>query len=292
MDTRREVQQFLTAARGRLTPGQADVQVFGGTRRVPGLRREEVAELAGVSTAYYTRIERGDLRGVSESVLESLSRALQLDRAEREHLNDLAQAADGRSRPPRGAESAVPPRVHQLIEAMGDVPVIASNHLRDPLASNALGRALFPHLFPDDGPALNTAVYMFLDERARTFYPGWDATARNAVSNLRLTAGSRPDDRQLRALIEHLRAGSPEFRTWWDGHTVRVHDHGTKTIDHPQVGRLTLTYEVLEVPSAPGIILASYLAEPGTPHADALDLLRNLVATPGPVHQADVLQHR
>lgn len=297
MDTRREAAQFLTAARGRISPEHAGVPVFGGERRVPGLRREELAELAGVSTAYYTRIERGDLRGVSDSVLESLARALQLDRAERAHLQDLARAAAGRSRLPAEVEdpgdqgTVVPPRVHQLIETMGDVPVIAGNHLRNPLAANALGRALFPDLFPEDGPALNTAQYMFLDERSRTFYPDWETTARNAVSNLRLTAGSRPGDPDLRALIERLRTGSPEFRTWWDGHTVRVHDHGTKTIDHPQVGRLTLTYEVLDVPSAPGVTLASYLAEPGTADADALDLLRNLVSTPGPRTGTDVAQH-
>lgn len=298
MNIRQEAAQFLTAARGRITPEQAGVPIFGGERRVPGLRREELAELAGVSTAYYTRIERGGLRGVSDSVLEALSRALQLDQAERAHLQDLARAAAGRTGPPAAAENAddarplVPARVHQLIETMGDVPVIAANYLRDPLASNALGRALFPHLFPEVGPALNTAVHMFLDKRSRTFYPEWETTARNAVSNLRLTAGSRPDDPRLHALIQRLREGSPEFRTWWDGHTVRVHDHGTKTIDHPQVGRLTLTYEVLDVPSAPGITLASYLAEPGTSDADALDLLRNLVSTPGPRPQADVAQHR
>ncbi|HJB08913.1 MAG TPA: helix-turn-helix transcriptional regulator [Candidatus Brachybacterium merdavium] len=297
MDTRREAAQFLTTARGRISPEQAGVPVSGGQRRVPGLRREEIAELAGVSTAYYTRIERGDLRGVSDSVLESLARALRLDRAERAHLQDLARAAAGRSGLPEGGEGTgdqgpvVPPRVHQLIETMGDVPVIAGNHLRDSLAANALGRALFPDLFPEDGPALNTAEYMFLDERARRFYPDWETTARNAVSNLRLTAGRRPGDPDLRALIERLRAGSSEFRTWWDGHTVRVHDHGTKTIDHPQVGRLTLSYEVLDIPSVPGVTLASYLAEPGTPDADALDLLRNLVSNPGPRAVADVAQH-
>src|SRR5699024_2256296 len=239
--------------------------------RVPGLRREEIAELAGVSTAYYTRIERGDLRGVSDSVLESLARALRLDRAERAHLQDLARAAAGRSGLPEGGEGTgdqgpvVPPRVHQLIETMGDVPVIAGNHLRDSLAANALGRALFPDLFPEDGPALNTAEYMFLDERARRFYPDWETTARNAVSNLRLTAGRRPGDPDLRALIERLRAGSSEFRTWWDGHTVRVHDHGTKTIDHPQVGRLTLSYEVLDIPSVPGVPWPATWPSPGLP---------------------------
>lgn len=279
MDTRGEVQQFLTAARGRVSPQRAGIVTYG-VRRVPGLRREEVAQLADVSIAYYTRIERGDLRGVSENVLEALARALHLDEAEHAHLHHLARAAGGGRRRAVQADDSVPERVQQLIETMQDVPVIASNHLRDPLASNALGRALFPHLFPPDTAPVNTALYTFLDPRARTFYPDWESVARGAVSTLRLTAGQHPEDAELKELIGRLTAESPEFRTWWIGQTVRAHTHGTKRIVHPVVGELTLTYEVLRVPSAPGIQLASYLAEPGTPDGDALDLLRTWSADP------------
>src|SRR5699024_7655786 len=126
--------------------------------------------------------------------------------------------------------SPVPGRVHQLIGAMHDVPVIAANRLRDPVASNVLGRALFPHLFPTGGRPLNMSEYMFLDVRARTVYPDWETVARGAVSNLRLTAGAHPDDEDLMALIARLSSRSPQFRAWWGGHTVRVHTHGTKAI--------------------------------------------------------------
>ncbi|APX34109.1 transcriptional regulator [Brachybacterium sp. P6-10-X1] len=279
MDTKGEVRQFLTAARGRVSPERAGIATYG-VRRVPGLRREEVAQLADVSIAYYTRIERGDLRGVSESVLVALARALQLDEAERAHLHHLARAAGGSPRRPVRADDCVPERVQQLIETMQDLPVIASNHLRDPLASNALGRALFPHLFPVDAAPVNTALYTFLDPRARTFYPEWEPVARGAVSNLRLTLGQHPDDEELKALIGRLAGESSEFRAWWVDQTVRTHTHGAKRIAHPVVGELTLTYEVLQVPSAPGIRLAGYLAEPGTPDADALDLLRSWTAQP------------
>lgn len=292
MDTRNEVQQFLTAARGRVTPERAGIATYG-VRRVPGLRREEVAQLADVSIAYYTRIERGDLRGVSESVLGGLARALHLDAAERDHLHHLARAATcgGHPRTVR-ADDTVPERVHQLIETMQDVPVIASNHLRDPLASNALGRALFPHLFPADSAPVNTIEYTFLDPRARSFYPDWETVARGAVSSLRLTAGQLPDDEALRSLIDRLLAESPQFGTWWVGQTVRTHTHGAKRIVHPVVGELTLGFEVLEVPSAPGIRLATYQAEPGTPDADALDLLRSWTAQPSAAEPVPGGYHR
>jgi transcriptional regulator with XRE-family HTH domain len=281
VDQRREVNEFLTRMRARLTPEKAGVPMFGGERRVPGLRREEVAALAGVSTAYYTRLERGNLRGVSESVLGSLARILQLDDAETQHLFDLARTATRPVRTPRTVTPArLPARAAQLIDSMPDVPVVALGRLADPVGSNALGRALFPHLFPDGGEPLNHTRYLFLDERSRQFYGDWERSAREVVSSLRLLAGHDPSDRALTAFIGELVTRSPEFRTWWAGHTVRIHSSGTKAIRHPVVGELTVNYDTLTLGSAPGVRIVTYLADPATPSADALDLLSSWIATP------------
>lgn len=287
MDTRHEVHEFLTALRGRITPEKAGLTTFGGERRVPGLRREEVAQLAGVSTAYYARMERGDLGGVSDSVLFALVNALQLNEAESEHLFDLARNATGTRRPSRArADARLSPQLAQLMDTMRDVPVVALSKLGDTLGSNTLGRALFPHLFPDDGQPVNTARYLFLDPRSRTFYPEWDTVARQSVSALRLLAGHDPSDRQLAALVGELATRSTEFRTWWGSHTVRTHISGTKRIDHPIVGEMALSYQTLTIQSTPNVRLATYLAEIGTPSADALDLLRSWAATPSPADQS------
>lgn len=281
MDAQNDVQQFLTALRARVTPEKAGLTTFGGERRVPGLRREEVAQLAGVSTAYYTRMERGDLSGVSDSVLYALVRAMQLNEAESAHLFDLARAASGPRREPRTRPAVrVSPLVAQLLDTMRDVPAVAMNRVTESVGSNALGRALFPHLFPTDGAPLNSARYLFLDERSKDFYLDWETSAREAVSALRLLAGQDPTDRALMALVGELATRSSDFRTWWGGHTVRTHMTGTKRINHPVVGEMTLAFESLTIPSAGGVVLATYLAEPGTPSADALDLLRSWTAQP------------
>jgi transcriptional regulator with XRE-family HTH domain len=280
MDLRGDVQQFLTRLRARLTPEQAGVTMFGGERRVPGLRREEVAQLAGVSTAYYTRMERGNLRGVSDSVLRSLARILHLNDAETQHLFDLARAASDSAKTPLvKPQSRLPQRAAQLIDAMPDVPTVALGRLGDLVGANALGRALFPHLFPASGEPLNHTRYMFLDERSREFYLDWERSAREVVSALRLIAGHDPSDRALMALVGELATHSPEFRTWWAGHTVKTHTSGIKRIGHPVVGELTVAYETLTLGSAPDVRIATYLTDPGSPSADALDLLRSWLAT-------------
>lgn len=286
MDNRRDVQEYLTTLRARVTPESAGLTVLGGERRVPGLRREEVAQLAGVSTAYYTRMERGDLSGVSDSVLYALVRALQLDEAETTHLFDLARAASGPRRPrtPRRRAARVPSRLPQLLDAMRDVPALALNRIGDPVASNALGRALFPHLFPEDAAPLNHARYLFLDPRAQSFYPDWEASAREQTSALRLLAGQDPSDRALTSLVGELSTHSAEFRTWWSGHAVRLHTSGTKRIHHPVVGEMTVGYDVLAVQSTPGLSLTSYLPEPASPSADALELLRSWIIDPVSAH--------
>lgn len=203
MDNRREVQEFLTALRGRIGPEEAGVPLYGGERRVPGLRREEVAQLAGVSTTYYTRIERGDLSGVSDSVLRALVRALHLTEAEEVHLLDLARAASGGTLPRarRTSTPRPPARLAQILDTMGDVPALVMDRLATPVASNALGRALFPHLFPADAAPLNHSRYLFLDPRSRDFYPDWEAGARQSVSGLRLLSGEDPSDRELMRLV-------------------------------------------------------------------------------------------
>lgn len=285
-----DVQQFLTAMRGRITPEQAGLAVFGGERRVPGLRREEIAQLAGVSTAYYTRMERGDLSGVSESVLYALVRAFALDEAESAHLFDLARAATGPRRAPRSKPTPrVSPQLALLIDAM-DVPALAMTQLGDSVASNPMGRALFPDLFPPDQPSLNGTRYLFLDDRARLFYPDWEKTAREAVSGLRLMAGHDPSDRALMAMVGELATLSIEFRTWWGGHTVRTHFSGTKSIHHPVVGDMTLGFEVLALPSTPGLSLITYITEPATPSADAMNLLRSWAAE-GAYGRAGIANH-
>lgn len=193
----------------------------------------------------------------------------------------LARAATQPRRGPRTRpEVRITARVAQLLDTMRDVPAIAMSRLGDPVASNALGRALFPDLFPDDGKPLNSARYLFLDPRAQTFYPDWETVARQGVSGLRLLAGQDPSDRALMALVGELATHSDDFRTWWGGHTVRTHTSGSKRINHPLVGELTLGYETLAVPSTPDVSLATYLPEPGSPSADALDLLRSWIATP------------
>lgn len=280
MDLGHDVQQFLTGMRARLTPEEAGVPMFGGERRVPGLRREEVAQLAGVSTAYYTRMERGNLRGVSESVLRSLARALHLNDAETEHLFNLTRAASDGARTPRVKPgSRLPRRAAQLLDAMSDVPAVALGRLGDVVGANALGRALFPHLFPENGAPLHHTRYLFLDDRSREFYVDWERDARHVVSALRLLAGRDPADRALTALVGELATHSPEFRTWWAGHTVKVHTAGRKAIRHPVVGELTVAFETLTLDSSPDIRIVTYLAEPGTASADALDLLRSWLAT-------------
>ena len=281
MDNRREVSDFLKQLRSRITPDRAGLAVYGGERRVPGLRREEVAQLAGVSAAYYIKIERGDLRGVSESVLYAIIRALNLDDAEASHLLDLASTANrgrviSRSRP----EAKISPSIQQLVDAMQDVPALVMNKLGTPVASNRLGRALFPDLFPEGEPALNHARYLFLDPRSKAFYLDWEKSARESASAMRLLAGQDPSDRLFNELVSQLKAGSTEFSEWWDDHTVRTHTSGIKRINHPVVGEMNIQFESLALTSVPGMRLVTYLAEPASSSADALNLLRSWSAEP------------
>jgi transcriptional regulator with XRE-family HTH domain len=283
VDTRKDLREFLATRRARITPQQAGLPTYGGHRRVKGLRREELALLAGVSVEYYTRLERGNARGVSDSVLEALVRALQLDEAERAHLLDLTRAANAaariRRRPP---QQRVRPGVQQLLDAMTGVPAFVQNGRLDVLAANPLARALYADLLDDAGVgrAPNHARYTFLDPRAADFYPDWNRAAADGVALLRAEAGRSPDDRELTDLIGELTTRSERFSALWATHNVRWHTTGTKLFHHPVVGDLALAYEGLELTADPGQTLITFTAESGSPSQQALTFLASWATSP------------
>ncbi len=281
MDIRSEIREFLTSRRAKITPEQAGLPWYGENRRVPGLRREEVALLAGVSVDYYTRLERGNVNGVSESVLEALARALQLDEAERAHLFDLARAT--RTTPPRRRRSArqrVRPSVQRVLDAITGAPAFVRNGRLDILAANQLGYALYSELYVDPVRPANTARFVFLDpQRATNFFVDWERAANDAVAILRLEAGRDPYDRGLSDLVGELSTQSEAFRTRWATHNVRLHDTGAKHLHHPGVGDLSLTYERMELLADPGLTMFVYTAEAGSRSEEALKLLGSWAAT-------------
>ena len=275
---RSEVRDFLASRRARVSPQQAGLTTYGH-RRVPGLRREEVATLAGVSAEYYARLERGNLSGTSDSVLEAVARALQLDEAERAHLFDLARAANASpsSRVRRPAPQRIRPAVQQLLDAMTDTAALVSNGRGDHLAANRLGHAVFAPIL--EGPARgNVARFTFLDPRSGDFYPDWDQAARAVVAAFRIEAGRNPD-KGLTDLVGELVTRSDAFRTLWAAHDVRLHRTGSKRIHHPVVGDMELSYEAMALTADDGLILNAFTAEPGSASADALNLLASW-ATP------------
>ena len=283
MDARSEIREFLTSRRARVTPEQAGLTSYG-PRRVPGLRRSEVATLAGVSIEYYTRIERGNLTGVSESVLEALARALQLDDAERAHLFDLARAA-GPTTPARRRRSpkqGVRPDVQWTIDAMTGAAAFVFNGRLDILAANQLGRALFSELYVNPARPVSTPRFVFLDPHAREFYADWDKAAGETVAVLRAEAARDPDDRDLSDLVGELSTKSEKFRTLWAAHNVRLHNSGVKQLHHPVVGDLSLNCNGLELAGDPGLTIFVYTAEPGSNSAESLNLLTSCAATVEP----------
>ena len=265
MDPAKDIAEFLTSRRGKVTPEQVGLPTYGA-RRVKGLRREEVASLAGVSVEYYRRLERGNVSGVSEGVLEALARALRLDDAERAHLHDLARAVGwvGANSPTRrrSTQQRVRPAVQRIVDGM-TTPAIVRNSRVDYLSANALGRALYAPVFESREQPANSARFTFLDPAAQDFYADWERTAKDLVAHLRSEAGRNPYDRDLSDLIGELSTRSPEFRTWWAAHNVRYHQTGTKRLHHPVVGDLELSYEVMELPADAGLNISVYSAEPG-----------------------------
>jgi transcriptional regulator with XRE-family HTH domain len=283
VDNRKDLREFLASRRARITPQQAGLPVYGGHRRVPGLRREEVALLAGVSVEYYTRLERGNANGVSDSVLDALVRALQLDEAERAHLFDLARASNSTSRPRRRpGQQRVRPGVQQLLDAMTDVPAFVQNGRLDVLAANTMGRALYADMFDDVDTRRppNHARFTFLDPRAADFYPDWTRAAADGVSLLRAEAGRNPHDRVLTELVGELTTRSERFSALWATHNVRWHTTGTKHFRHRVVGDLSLAYEGLALTADQGLTLLTYTAEPGSPSQQALRFLASWATSP------------
>lgn len=280
MSSADEIREFLTTRRAKLSPERVGVPMYGRKRRVPGLRREEVALLAGISVEYYTRLERGNARGVSDDVLESVGRALQLDEAEHAHLVDLVRTANS-ERPPRKAspQPVVRASVRRIVDAMADLPAFVRSGRGDVLYANPLFEALFSELYRDPARPVNTARFLFLDPRARTFYPDWEAMAIELVAALHGEAGRNPYDRALSDLIGLLSTRSEEFRVQWARHDVRFHRSGTKRMHHPLVGDITLSYERLELPGDPGLAIVTYSAEPGSLSEDRLRELREWIST-------------
>jgi transcriptional regulator with XRE-family HTH domain len=281
VESRNDVREFLTSRRAKLTPAQAGLPTYGSRRRVTGLRREEVAMLAGISVEYYTRLERGNVNGASEDVLEGIARALQLDEAERAHLFDLVRTAN-RARPSRNrpSQERVRPTIRRILDAMIGVPAYVRNGRLDVLAANPLGQALYAPVLVDVTGTANVARFIFLNPGAAEFFHDWEQIADDAVAILRAEAGRDPYDRRLSDLIGELSTRSEEFRVRWAAHNVKFHRTGAKTLHHPLVGDLTLAYEALELPGDNGQRILVYTAEPGSPSQERLNLLASWSAAP------------
>jgi transcriptional regulator with XRE-family HTH domain len=287
-----EIRDFLTSRRARLGPEQVGLGAYGGRRRVPGLRREEVATLAGISIEYYTQLERGNARGASDEVLDAVADALQLNDAERTHLYHLVRA--GTASQPAGrrpSQLRVRASVQRVLDAIGS-PAIVRNGRLDILAANLLGDALYaPHAIGSSGPP-NIARLIFLDARGSEFFTHWEHAADDCVALLRAEAGRHPYDRRLSELIGELSTRSDEFRTRWAGHDVKLHRTGIKQLHHSVVGDLTIDTEVFELPNDPGQTLVIYTAEPGSPSQERLDLLASWISTPAGINPSDEISER
>lgn len=280
VDNRSEIRDFLTTRRAKVSPEQAGLARGVGVRRVPGLRREEVATLAGVSIEWYTRLEKGNIVGVSEEVLEAVARTLELDEAERAHLFDLARAA----RPVRTARRPTPTptvraNVQLVLDAMSTAPAFVRNGRLDILATNPLGRALYSPVWARPTRPVNLARFTFLGPDAIDFYPDWDEAADTTVALLRTEAGRDPHNREFSDLVGELATRSRQFAARWAAHDVRLHRSGVKHFHHPLVGDLDLGFEAMNLSAETGLTLTVYTAEPGSSSQDGLALLASWSAT-------------
>ncbi|MCQ6556796.1 helix-turn-helix transcriptional regulator [Streptomyces sp. C10-9-1] len=273
MDQRAELSEFLRSRRARLKPADVGLPDFGRYRRVPGLRREELAQLAGVSVAYYTRLEQGNGQNVSSEVLDSIARALRLSETERAHLTHLAKPKAKKRRAAAARPQQVRPQVRQLIDAMDPVPAVVLGRGLDILAWNRMARALLGDFAAWEPQERNMARHVFLDDNARSLYRDWECKAVEVVSVLRLCAGCYPDDLRLSGLVGELSVKSEEFRSLWAAHTVADKGHGVKRLNHPLVGDLDLAHETLQFPDDHDLSLVTYHAEPGSRSAESLRLL-------------------
>jgi transcriptional regulator with XRE-family HTH domain len=280
---RSEIRQFLTTRRAKITPEQAGLRFYGANRRVPGLRREEVALLAGISIEYYTRLERGNATGVSDQVLDAIDRALQLDDVEREHLADLVRIANAARPSHRRTRQRVRPSVQHILDAMTGAAAFVRNGRLDILSTNQLGYALYSPVFASSVRPVNLARFIFLDPRSAEFYADWDGIGAAAVGSLRAEAGRDPYDRALTDLVGELSTRSEQFRGRWAAHDVEYYRSGVQPFHHPVAGDLILDYDALEIPADPGLTIIAYTAEPGSPARQALDLLASPIAPPANV---------
>jgi transcriptional regulator with XRE-family HTH domain len=268
---RNELGEFLRASRSRVSPADAGLADTRG-RRVPGLRREEVAQLAGVSVDYYTRLEQGRHTSPSPSVIEAIARALHLDQGARAHLLDLSQRAGHHASEPAQVQR-VRPAVHAMLDSLVDHPAFVLGRRTDVLAANPLARALITDFDAIPAPQRNYTRWILLDPQAREVYEDWQSVAADVVGTLRLDAGRHPDDPLLNRLVGELTIKSPEFRKWWDDHRVHQRTHGTKRMRHPDVGPITIHYESMTLPGDPDQTLFVYTTEAGSASADNLRLL-------------------
>lgn len=281
MDIAKGIRDFLTTRRARIKPEEVGLPP-GVRRRVPGLRRQEVADLAGISIEYYTQIERGKVAGVSDDVLRSVATALRLTDDETVHFFDLARAAVG-ARPVTGGKRAasrgIPDGVQTLIDSMTASPAIVMTGSLDIVAANALGRALYAPVFDRATGVPNLARFIFFDRLAEQLFPDWERTADEAVGLLQAEAARSPHSSAVTGIVGELATRSEEFRSRWAAHNVTAHRHGAKQFRHPEIGELTLTYNVLAVSAAPGLSLVGYTAEPNSPSAHAIQILASWIAT-------------
>ena len=284
MDPRTELRNFLSTRRARIPPEAAGLAVAGGHRRVPGLRREEVAMLAGVSVEYYTRLERGRASGVSDSVLDSIGSVLQLDDVEQSHLRRLIRGASADAAVQgRPAPQELRPSLHYLLDAIEGAPAFIRDGRLNLLGANELGRSLYsPHYRAHAeaaGPTeeggvqaagANIARFVFLDEGARTFYTDWEKVAGDIVATLHAEAGRVPDDDSLRELVVELSSGSGHFRRLWEAHDVMDQRAGILRLHHPVVGDVEVFMEATPLAADPGLTLVVLPVAPGSPSARAL----------------------
>lgn len=278
-DVQADIREFLVTRRARITPEEAGLPAYGGNRRVSGLRREEVAMLTGVSVDYYVRLERGNLAGASESVLDSLANTLKLDEAERQYLFDLARASGPAPKRRSKPATAVRPAIQQVLDAMADAPAWVRNARHDIIVANPMGRALYAPVFDDPHRPVNTTRFTYLNPAAREFWRDYDRIANDGAAMLRLEAGRNPHDPDLIRLVGELSTQSELFRERWASRDVLYHRSGLKRLHHPIVGDLDLNYESMELPSEPGLVMNVYTAPAGSPTADALRVLASWVAS-------------
>ncbi|MFF3344350.1 helix-turn-helix transcriptional regulator [Streptomyces sp. NPDC002779] len=272
LDRRAELSEFLRTRRARLKPEDVGLPDFGRHRRVPGLRREELAQLAGVSVAYYTRLEQGNGRNVSAEVLDSIARALRLTDAEHAHLTHLAKPKQHKKKPAGRTEQARA-SLGQLLVSLENVPAYVTGRRTDILAWNPMAAAVFGDWAELPAQERNWARLVFLKPEYRELFVEWDQKASDIVSYLRMDAGCHPDDPRLSSLVGELSVKSEEFRLLWATHDVREKSYGIKRLRHPLVGELTLNFETFTLTDGSEQSLITYHPEPGSPSAEALRLL-------------------